>query len=108
MKLKEIEQMLLDYISLNTNYNHRENALKEFDKVREKFKLDDLVHIGYIINDYPKEDHFLIKLSDKHYFFKVGLNRSYLESLSKKDIHKIAKTLYDLFGKNKWLKENNE
>lgn len=98
--------MLLNYVSLNTAYNHRENALKEFDKVREKFKLDDLVHIGFIINDYPKEDHFLIKVSNDQYFFRVGLTRSYLQKLSKKDIHKIAKSLYSLFGKCHLVREN--
>ena len=106
MKLNEIEEMLLDYVSSNTAYNHKENALKEFDKVREKFKLDDLIHIGFIINDYPKEDHFLIKASNDQYFFRVGLTRSYLKMLSKKDIHKIAKSLYHLFGECNLVKEN--
>ena len=101
MTVKEIEDYLIDYINQNYEYHHKEKALEEFDKVHEKFPLDDIQHIGFIINDYPDYDHCLFRLSDSNFFFKFGLSRSYLLSASKKDIHKIAKALYKLFGKCK-------
>ena len=101
MKLKELEKFLNDYIEQSNEYHHKEEALKEFDKIHEKFTLDEIQHIGFIINDYPEYDHCLFKVSSSEFFFRVGFARSYLLSLSKKDIHKLAKCLYKLFGKIK-------
>lgn len=104
MTTKQIEQKLLEYIDLQETYDHKENALKEFDKIREKFLLDDLIHIGFIVNDYPDFDHLLLKVDGNGFFLKFGLSREYLKSLSKKDLHKLARGLHGLFGKFK-LKE---
>lgn len=97
MTVKEIEQKLLEYVELQETYNHRKNALEEFDKVREKFTLDEISHIGFIINDYPEYDHFLIKLSNENSFIHLGFSKTYLKSLSKKDIHKVAKAICKFF-----------
>ena len=98
MTIKDIENSLINYINLNTTWNYKENAWKEFDKVREKFELDDLKSICFIIDDYPNFDHLLFRITDeKNFFIKFGLSREYLKSLSKKDIHKVAKSLYSFF-----------
>ena len=101
MKVKEIEDYLIDYVNQNYEYHHKEKALKEFDAVHEKFSLDDIQHLGVILNDYPDYDHCLFKVSSDQFFLKFGLSRSYLLSASKKDIHKIAKALHKFFGKFK-------
>jgi len=101
MTIKEMEQKLIEYIDSPYICNHRENALKEFDMIREKFPLDDLVHIGFIIDNYPKYDHCLWELYDDNFFLRVGLNHDYLKKLTKEDIHKLAKDLYKLFGQYK-------
>ena len=98
MKIKEVEECLLEYIKENNEYHHKEKALKEFGNIREKFKLDDVSHIGFIINDYPNYDHFLLKVMDDNFFIKIGFNRDYLLSLSKKDLHRLAKGLCALFN----------
>lgn len=98
MKIKEMEECLLRYIEENNEYHHKENALKEFDTIREKFKLDDIQHIGFIVNDYPDYDHCLFKVMDDNFFIKIGFNRAYLLSLSKKDLHRLAKGLRGLFN----------
>ena len=108
MKIKEMEECLLSYIKDNTEYHHKENALKEFDTIREKFKLDDIQHIGFIINDYPNYDHCLFKVMDDNFFVKFGFNRAYLLSLNKKDLHKLAKGLCVLFNGLHLSKENKD
>ena len=99
MQVKEIEKRLSDYIDSKEVYNHKDNALKEFDKIRETCSLDDVSNISFIIQDYPDYDHYLFKLTDKTFFLKFGLSKDYLKSLSKKDIHKLAKGLHKFFGR---------
>ena len=106
MTVKEIEEFLVDYTKREFEYRHKEKALEEFDRVHEKFTLDEISNIGFIIGEYPDYDHCLFKLSGNQFFLKFGLNREYMLSASKKDIHKIAKALHKLFGKFKIEKDN--
>ena len=108
MKLKEIESKLIEYIELDEKFEHRENALKEFEEIRKKFKLSKVYNIGFIIDEYPKYDHFLCKVDNDDYFFKIGFNRKYLKSLSKKDVHSLAKKLWKMFRKFELKDNENE
>lgn len=105
MTIKEIEEKLKEYLEQNTNYNYRKNAIEELGKVREKFTLDDVSHIAFIVGDYPKYDHFLLKLEDNNFFLRLGLSKEYLKSLSKKDLRQVAKAIHSMFGQFKLKKE---
>ena len=105
MTIKEIEEKLLEYLEQDTSYHHKEKATEELGKVREKFTLDEVSHIAFIVGDYPSYDHFLIKLANNNFFFRVGLSKEYLKSLSKKDLHQVAKSMHELFGNFKLEKD---
>lgn len=96
MSLEELIKAFNDYITEEPEYKHKEKALQEFDKVREKFTLDELQHIGFIVNDYPKQDHLLIKIGDDDsIFIRIGISRNWLVK-NKQDIPTIAGGIYDL------------
>lgn len=98
MTVKEIEKVLIEYIELNFDYHHKENALKELGKLTKDKDVNCCSNIRFIVNDYPNYDHFLLKLNDDNFFLKFGLSREYLKSLNKKDIHRLAKGLHSFFG----------
>lgn len=99
IKIKEFEKLITDYLKDPTQYEHKKKAWQEFDKLRPTVKLDDLANIGFIINDYPDKDHLLLRLTnDDQFFLKMGFYREYLEKLSKKDIHTLAKAIHAMFG----------
>ena len=93
-KAKEIEKALLDYAKDNTTYHHKEKALREINAVG----LRSTSHIAFIVEDYPDYDHILIKGdNEKNWFVRIGFNKEYLQSLSKKEIHILATNLATMF-----------
>ena len=107
--IKEFEKLITDYLNDPTRYEHKKKAWQEFDKLRPTIKLDDLVNIGFIINDYPDKDHLLLKLTNGDQFFlKMGIYREYLEKFNKKDIHTLAKALHSFFGQFNLANEDNK
>lgn len=98
MKIKDLEKIITDYLEDKTIYERRKKALRELDKVQEKFSPDDIEQTLFIVYSYPKYDHLLLKLDSQECFIKFGIRREYLEGLSKKGIHKLAKALHSLYG----------
>lgn len=108
MTVKQIEQLLLDYIKQNHNENRKENALKELKMFDNEFKSKNLSNILFIVGNYPQYNHFLFKVECNDFFMNIGLSNNYLKSLNKKDIHKLAKGLHSIFYKLELSKENKQ
>ena len=108
MTIKEIEKKLIEYKNSNKTYHHREKACDELGKIRTKVKLEELPNVCFIIDNYPKYDHFLFRLTDNNFFLHFGLSYEYINKLSKKELHQVAKSLHDMFGKFKLYNEDKE
>lgn len=97
MTVKEIEQLLLDYIKQNHDENRKENALKELKMFGDEFKVKNLSNTLFIVDNYPQYNHLLFKLGWDDFFMNIGLSDNYLKSLDKKEIHKLAEGLHSIF-----------
>lgn len=95
-KIKDVEQLIINYLDDSTECNYKQKASEELTKVLKKIKPDDLMNIGFILDDYPDKDHLSFKLSGEKFFLKMGFYKDYLKALNKKEIHSLAKAIYSL------------
>ncbi len=105
MTVEDIEQAIRDYLSDKTVYNHKENALKELDHIRDKVGLDKIKHITFIVGDYPDYDHFLLKITGDGVFARIGMSREYLKTLNDEQIRQLAEDLHKSWGELPLIKE---
>ena len=63
--IKELEKEILDMAKDFKRNFYREAALKELDNVREKFTLDEVKNITWIVSRYPDFDHIELKVESK-------------------------------------------
>lgn len=108
MTVEDIENAIKNYINDETVYNHRENALKEMDYIRDKVGLDKIKHIAFIVGDYPDYDHFLLKITGDGVFARIGMGREYLKALNNEQIRQLAEDLHKSWGELPLIKEELE
>lgn len=98
MTVEDLENAIKNYINDETVYNHKGNALKEMDRIRDKVGLDEIKHIAFIVGDYPEYDHFLLTITGDGVFAKFGMSREYLKTLDDEGIHNVAEQIRESYG----------
>lgn len=106
MTVEDLENAIKNYLNDKAVYNHRENALKEMDHIRDKVGLDEIKHIAFIVGDYPDYDHFLLKITGDGVFARIGMSREYLKTLSDEQIRQLAEDLHKSWGELPLIKED--
>ena len=96
MTIKEIEEMLIEYKNSNETYHHREKAYEELGKLNKESILNELPNVCFIVENYPKYDHFLFRLADDNFFVHFGLSHEYINKLNKKELHQVAKSIHEI------------
>ena len=100
MTKKEFRQKLRYMIKNFEYWDWKKKAWKEFDDLREKqgVKLDDLIHICHVIDDYPDFNHIEFKVTKPNMFvIKICLDIEYLKKLNDKQLNKVADSFYKKF-----------
>lgn len=109
MTIKQIESLLVEYKKSTTAYQRREKALEELKKIRMTPLIQEMPNVCFIVDNYPKYDHFLFRLIDDNFFLYFGLSRDYINRLNKKELHQVAKAIHQMFGQfNLYNEEGND